>query len=141
MARKKTIKEEAKVGATKPKSKRVMLTDTIQDLYFKKGYSNDDIPWTILMSQVKTMEREHGLSDDDIRQTINYMVTFEDIDISDADTLGLVPFYVDRCRKYIVQYKENKRKANEFEFDDTVRVLVKDPTTTVNLRQKNETFD
>lgn len=138
MARKKSIKEEAKVPQ---KSKRVQLTDTIQELYFKKGYDNDDIPWATLMSQVKTMEREHKLSDDDIRQTINYMVMFENIDISDVDTLGLVPYYVDKCRKYIVQYKENKRKSKEFEFTDETNVVVKSGSSDVNLRKKCDTFD
>lgn len=135
--RKKSIKDEAKV--TK-KSPRVMLTDTIQELYFRKGYENEDIPWSMLMSQVKTMEREFGYSDDDIRQTINYMITFEDIDISDADTLGLVPYYVDKCRRYIVQYKENKRKSKEFQFDDTTNVVVKHGDV-ASIRKRNETFD
>lgn len=138
MTRKKTIKDEAKVPQ---KSKRVQLTDTIQELYFKKGYGNDDIPWAVLMSQVKTMEREHKLTDDDIRQTINYMVMFENIDISDADTLGLVPYYVDKCKRYIVQYKENKKKSKEFEFTDVTNVIVKNSSANVNIKKKHDTFD
>jgi hypothetical protein len=138
MARKKIIKEEAKIPK---KSKRVMLTDTIQDLYFRKGYDNDSIPWAGLMAQVKTIEREHNLSDDDMRLTITYMDTFENIDISDMDNLGLIPYYVDKCRKYIVKYKENKKKSKEFQFDDVTNIVVKRRDVERNIIKKHDTFD
>lgn len=137
MARKKTIKDEAKIPKKNP---RIALTDTIQDIYIKKGYDKNDIPWTVLMSQVKMMERDYNLTDDDIRQTINYMITFENKDISDMDTLGLVPFYVDKCKRYIVQYKENKRKSKEFQFDDNITVIKK-YNDNINIKKKHDTFD
>lgn len=134
--RKKTIKEDAKIPK---KSPRVALTDTIQEIYLQKGYNKEDIPWSLLMSQVKSMERDYKLTDNEIRQTINYMITFENKDISDMDTLGLVPFYVDKCKSYIVQYKENKRKSKEFEFDDEVNIVVKHGDK--SLKKRHETFD
>lgn len=142
MARKKkteNIKEETKV--TKPKkSKRTMLTDTIQKLYFDKGYNNDDIPWTLLMSQVKQMEKDGSITDDDIRETISYMVMFEGKDISDVDTLGLVPYYIDKCKKYVLQYKENKKKAKGFVFEDITNKVVKHDNE-IRLRKRHDTFD
>jgi hypothetical protein len=76
-----------------------------------------------------------------MRLTITYMDTFENIDISDMDNLGLIPYYVDKCRKYIVKYKENKKKSKEFQFDDVTNIVVKRRDVERNIIKKHDTFD
>lgn len=125
---------------TGKKSSRTLLTDLIQSLYFQKGYTNEEIPWSMLMSQVRSMEKDNKITDDTIRQTIKYMITFENIDVTDQDTLGLVPYYVDKCNKYIREYQKNLQLAKEFVFED-VTVNIAKSSCPIKINKKNETFD
>lgn len=138
MAKKKTEYQTEKPKSTATTEYR-KLTDVIQALYFAKGYTNDDIPWTLLVAQIKNMNKDH-ISYTDIKNTIQYMITFEGKDISDVDTLGLVPYYLDRARNYMLQYKEKKQNAKSFQFTEDVNKVTKH-SNSITFNRKNETFD
>jgi hypothetical protein len=122
------------------KSDYTKLTDYIQSLYFKAGaLSNDDIPWNTLMTQTKDLVKKYQLTYADILTILKYMVQLKNIDITDRDTLGLVPYYIDETNKYIQKYKEIKKTVSKFEFKEDI-ITVK-PHNQVRYKRKNENFD
>ena len=87
-----------KVSSTE-KSDYTKMTDYIQAIYLQRGI--DDPPWALLMTQVKDIVNKYHLSYIEILHILQYMVQIEGIDFSEQDTLGLVPYYIDRTDKYI----------------------------------------
>lgn len=114
------------------------LTDYIQDVYLKQGVL--DPPWALLMTQVKDIVNKYGLSYVEILHVLQYMVQIEGIDFSDKDSLGLIPYYIDRTDRYIARYKEVKQAVKNFNYDEkVVEVCPQQPN--VRYKKKNENFD
>jgi hypothetical protein len=114
------------------------LTDYIQEVYLKQGVL--DPPWALLMTQVKDIVNKYGLSYVEILHVLQYMVQIEGIDFSDKDSLGLIPYYIDRTDRYIVRYKEVKQAVKNFNYDEkVVEICPQQPN--VRYKKKNENFD
>jgi hypothetical protein len=126
-----------KVSSTE-KSDYTKMTDYIQAIYLQRGI--DDPPWALLMTQVKDIVNKYGLSYVEILHVLQYMVQIEGIDFSDKDSLGLIPYYIDRTDRYIVRYKEVKQAVKNFNYDEkVVEICPQQPN--VRYKKKNENFD
>ena len=68
------------------------------------------------------------------------MIQIEGIDITDKDTLGLVPYYVDKANRYIEKYKEIRKIVKEFKHDEQT-IAIKSNNQNYRKNKKNETFD
>lgn len=113
------------------------LTDYIQDVYLKTvGY---DPPWALFMTQIKDIKKNYDINYDEILQVLKYMIQIEEIDITDKDTLGLVPYYVNKTNKYIDTYKTIHKLVKEFEYDE--KTITVKPNSTQRKHKKNEVFD
>ena len=95
-----------KVTSTE-KNDYTKMTDYIQEIYLKRGI--DDPPWALLMTQVKDIVNKYGLNYIEILHILQYMIQIEGIDFSEKDTLGLVPYYINKTERYIERYKEIKQ--------------------------------
>jgi triacylglycerol esterase/lipase EstA (alpha/beta hydrolase family) len=132
----------SKTTVTKPKSQSekndyTKLTDYIQAVYRKQGV--DDPPWALLMTQVRNIIKNYGLSYIEILHILQYMVQIEEIDFSEKDTLGLVPYYINRTERYMTRYKEVKQTIKDFKFEEKT-VTVAPNQTKIRYKKKNETF-
>ena len=113
------------------------LTDYIQEVYLKTvGY---EPPWALFMTQIKDIKTHYDINYDVILLVLKYMIQIEGIDITDRDTLGLVPYYVDRANKYIERYKEIRQSVKEFQHNEQV-VAIKTQQSQ-RKHKKNEVFD
>lgn len=141
MPRKKST-TTSKTIVAKPKSQSekndyTKLTDYIQAVYRKQGV--DDPPWALLMTQVRNIIKNYGLSYIEILHILQYMVQIEEIDFSEKDTLGLVPYYINRTERYMTRYKEVKQTIKDFKFDEKT-VTVTPSQNNTRYKKKNETF-
>ena len=114
------------------------LTDYIQAVYLKTvGY---EPPWALFMTQIKDIKNHYGINYDKILEVLKYMVQIEGIDITDKDTLGLVPYYVNKTDRYIETYKALRKANKEFKHDEKTIVISKN-TQNQRRKKKNEVFD
>ena len=91
------------------------------------------------MTQIKDIKKNYDINYDVILLVLKYMIQIESIDITDRDTLGLVPYYVDKANQYIERYKEIRKTIKDFQYDEQI-VTIK--TNNQNRKhKKNETFD
>jgi hypothetical protein len=127
-----------KVSSTE-KSDYTKMTDYIQAIYLQRGI--DDPPWALLMTQVKDIVNKYGLSYIEILHILQYMVQIEGIDFTDKDTLGLVPYYIDKTDKYIARYKEAKKITKNFQFNEQTIVVSPQSYNHIRYKKKNEKFD
>ena len=113
------------------------LTDYLQEIYLQTvGY---EPPWALFMTQIKDIKKHYDINYDVILLVLKYMIQIEGIDITDKDTLGLVPYYVDKANQYIERYKEIRKTIKDFQYDEQI-VTIK--TNNQNRKhKKNETFD
>lgn len=113
------------------------LTDYLQEIYLQTvGY---EPPWALFMTQIKDIKKNYDINYDVILLVLKYMIQIEGIDITDRDTLGLVPYYVDKANQYIERYKEIRKTIKDFQYDEQI-VTIK--TNNQNRKhKKNETFD
>ena len=126
-----------KVSSTE-KSDYTKMTDYIQEIYLKRGI--DDPPWALLMTQVKDIVNKYGLNYIEILHILQYMIQIEGIDFSERDTLGLVPYYINKTERYIERYKEIKQITKNFEFDEHT-ITVSPQNVNVRYKKKYENFD
>ena len=61
------------------------------------------------------------------------------IDITDKDTLGLVPYYVDKTNRYMENFKLIRQSIKNFEYNENI-ITVK-PNIKKRIYKKNESFD
>lgn len=115
----------------------VKLTDYIQKIYQE---SHLEPPWVLLMSQVKYICKQYGLKYKDILSILQYMTQIEEISITDRDTLGLVPYYVEKTDRYIQKYKEVRKEIKNFEYNENT-IKIKPTEQFSNRKKKNENFD
>lgn len=138
-----TTPKKKKVSVNKvttvEKSDYTKMTDYIQEIYLKRGI--DDPPWALLMTQVKDIVNKYGLSYIEILHILQYMVQIEGIDFTDRDTLGLVPYYIDKTDKYITRYKEAKKITKDFQFNEQTIVVSPQSYNHIRYKKKNEKFD
>ena len=138
-----TTPKKKKVSVNKvttvEKSDYTKMTDYIQEVYLKRGI--DDPPWALLMTQVKDIVNKYGLSYIEILHILQYMVQIEGIDFTDKDTLGLVPYYIDKTDKYIARYKEAKKITKNFQFNEQTIVVSPQSYNHIRYKKKNEKFD
>lgn len=113
------------------------LTDYIQKIYQE---CNLEPPWALLMSQVKYICKQYGLKYKDILSILQYMTQIEEISITDRDTLGLVPYYVEKTDRYIQKYKEVRKEIKNFEYNENT-IKIKPTEQFSNRKKKNENFD
>ena len=114
------------------------LTDYLQDLYLKTvGY---EPPWALFMTQIKDIKTRYDINYDKILQVLKYMIQIEGIDITDRDTLGLVPYYVDKANRYIEDYKTIRKAIKDFTYDEKT-ITIKPSNQLQRTRKKNEVFD
>ena len=135
----KTTKNVKAVGGVlneKEKEEYRKLTDYIQLVYNNMGLYP---PWALFMTQIKDIKKNYNINYINILHIIQYMIQVENIDITDRDTLGLIPYYIDKTNMYIEQYKNHKNILKDFEFKENV-ITIK-PQTMSRFKKKNETFD
>lgn len=126
-----------KVSSTE-KNDYTKMTDYIQEIYLKRGI--DDPPWALLMTQVKDIVNKYGLNYIEILHILQYMIQIEGIDFSERDTLGLVPYYINKTERYIERYKEIKQITKNFKYDEhTITISPRD--VNVRYKKKYESFD
>lgn len=112
------------------------LTDYIQELYLELG---TEPPWALFMTQIKDIKKGYNLSYTNILHILQYMTQIEGIDIRDRDTLGLIPYFVNKTEKYIEDYKESKKIFKQFKFqEETIKINPKQFNT--RRKKKNENF-
>lgn len=113
------------------------LTDYLQEIYLQTvGY---EPPWALFMTQIKDIKKNYDINYDVILLVLKYMIQIEGIDITDRDTLGLVPYYVDKANQYIERYKEIRKTIKDFQYDEQI-VTIKINNQN-RKHKKNETFD
>lgn len=114
------------------------LTDYLQEVYLKTvGY---EPPWALFMTQIKDIKNHYDINYDEILTVLKYMIQIEGIDITNKDTLGLVPYYVDKTNKYVNEYKTIRKAVKDFEYNEKV-VTIKPSKKAQRKHKKNETFD
>lgn len=114
------------------------LTDYLQQVYLDTvGY---DPPWNLFMTQIKDIKNHYGINYDKILEVLKYMIQIEDIDITQQETLGLVPYYVDKTNKYIENYKSIRKAVKEFKHDEKI-ITIKPNSQQKRIYRKNEEFD
>ena len=124
------LKEDEKIEYRK-------LTDYIQSVYNNIGL---DPPWALFMTQIKDIKKNYKLGYIEILHVIQYMIQFEGIDITDRDTLGLIPYFIDKTNNYIEQYKQSKANFKNFTFDEKT-IFIKPTNSNARIKRKNESFD
>ena len=114
------------------------LTDYLQEIYLQTvGY---EPPWALFMTQIKDIKKHYDINYDTILLVLKYMIQIEGIDITDRDTLGLVPYYVDKANQYIERYKEIRKTIKDFQYNEQI-VTIKTNNQNNRKHKKNETFD
>lgn len=113
------------------------LTDYLQEVYLQTvGY---EPPWALFMTQIKDIKKNYDINYDTILLVLKYMIQIEGIDITDKDTLGLVPYYVDKANQYIDKYKSVHQSIKNFQYNENIITIKKQ--TTQRRCKKNENFD
>ena len=137
MARPKSVKSVVKLNDDDKVLYR-KLTDYLQEVYLKTvGY---EPPWALFMTQIKDIKNHYDINYDKILEVLKYMNQIEGIDITDKDTLGLVPYYVDRTNKYVEKYKAIRKIVKEFEPNEQT-IIIKSSKKAQRKHKKNEVFD
>jgi hypothetical protein len=114
------------------------LTDYLQEVYLQTvGY---EPPWALFMTQIKDIKKNYDINYDVILLVLKYMIQIEGIDITDKDTLGLVPYYVDRANQYIEKYKSIRQSIKDFKYDERT-ITIKSKSAIQRRHKKNERFD
>ena len=104
------------------------LLDYIQSLYLSQGYTKQQIPFKVITAQIKQiMTEDKTLNYAQLKYIIWYMVEILQMNLFDESfngtILNLVPYYINEAREFCIKCKEIKKLANEFDFDDSVRVV------------------
>jgi hypothetical protein len=137
MARPKSVKSVAKLNDDDKVLYR-KLTDYLQEVYLNTvGY---EPPWALFMTQIKDIKNHYDINYDKILEVLKYMNQIEGIDITDKDTLGLVPYYVDKTNRYIENYKSIRKAIKEFNHDENI-ITIKPSSQHKRIYRKNEEFD
>ena len=114
------------------------LTDYLQEVYLQTvGY---EPPWALFMTQIKDIKKHYDINYDVILLVLKYMIQIEGIDITDKDTLGLVPYYVDKANQYIEKYKSVRQSVKDFQYNEHT-IKIKQQNYTQRRHKKNEYFD
>lgn len=114
------------------------LTDYLQEVYLQTvGY---EPPWALFMTQIKDIKKNYDINYDVILLVLKYMIQIEGIDITDKDTLGLVPYYVDKANQYIEKYKSVHQSVKDFQYNEHT-IKIKQQNYTQRKHKKNECFD
>ena len=114
------------------------LTDYLQEVYLQTvGY---EPPWALFMTQIKDIKKNYDINYDKILQVLKYMIQIEGIDITDKDTLGLVPYFVDKTNRYIEDFKSIKQITKEFKYNENT-IIIKHNVENKHRHKKNEVFD
>lgn len=137
MARPKSIKSVIKLNDDDKVLYR-KLTDYLQEVYLNTvGY---EPPWALFMTQIKDIKNHYDINYDKILEVLKYMNQIEGIDITDKDTLGLVPYYVDKTNRYVEKYKTIRKIVKEFEPNEQT-IIIKPSQKAQRPHKKNEVFD
>lgn len=137
MARPKSVKSVAKLNDDDKVLYR-KLTDYLQEVYLNTvGY---EPPWALFMTQIKDIKNHYDINYDKILEVLKYMNQIEGIDITDKDTLGLVPYYVDKTNRYVEKYKTIRKIVKEFEPNEKT-IIIKPSQKAQRPHKKNEVFD
>ena len=137
MARPKSVKSVAKLNDDDKILYR-KLTDYLQEVYLNTvGY---EPPWALFMTQIKDIKNHYDINYDKILEVLKYMNQIEGIDITDKDTLGLVPYYVDKTNRYVEKYKTIRKIVKEFEPNEQT-IVIKPSQKAQRPHKKNEVFD
>ena len=114
------------------------LTDYLQEIYLQTvGY---EPPWALFMTQIKDIKKHYDINYDVILLVLKYMIQIEGIDITDKDTLGLVPYFVDKTNRYIEDFKSIKQITKEFKYNENT-IIIKPNVENKHRHKKNEVFD
>ena len=137
MARPKNVKSVVKLNDDDKVLYR-KLTDYLQEVYLNTvGY---EPPWALFMTQIKDIKNHYDINYDKILEVLKYMNQIEGIDITDKDTLGLVPYYVDKTNRYVEKYKTIRKIVKEFEPNEQT-IVIKPSQKAQRPHKKNEVFD
>lgn len=137
-----TIKSKPKkTSSNKEKSDYTKLTDFIQETYLNNNFEKEDIPWAYLSSQIGQITKAYSISYSDFLNILKYMVQIENIDFTDKNTLGLVPYYIDKTNQYVLKYKEVRDNIKNFEYNEKTIKIKSNQGISPRLKRKNETFN
>ena len=114
----------------KESEERKRLLDYIQMLYLNQGYSKEQIPWQMLVSQIKNILDENKTwNHAQLRYCLNYMVEIEELNLfneqSNGSILSLVPFYYTQAREFALKSQHIKQLVKDFDFEDNVITIKK----------------
>lgn len=125
-------------NTTEDKNSYRKLTDYLQEVYVETvGY---DPPWQLFMTQIKDIVKNYNIDYDQILLVLKYMVQIEGINLTDRDTLGLVPYYINKTEKYLAEYAEARKAIKEFKRDEKI-ITIKSSNQNKRPHKKNEVFD
>lgn len=138
-----TIKSKPKkTSSNKEKSDYTKLTDFIQETYLNNNFEKEDIPWAYLSSQIGQITKAYSISYSDFLNILKYMVQIENIDFTDRNTLGLVPYYIDKTNNYMLKYKQVKANVKKFQNSEKIVKISNHNQNGMQRRiKKNETFN
>lgn len=112
------------------------LTDYIQDLYLELG---SEPPWALFMTQIKDLKKNYNLTYTEILHILQYMTQIESIDIRDRDTLGLIPYFINKTQQYMEDYKESRKAFKDFKFEENT-ISISPKMTNKRYKKINEDF-
>lgn len=109
---------------------RRQLTDYIMLLYIKRGFSKYEIPWQMLMAQIKNLLTENrNFKYSSIKYTLWYMNEIENVNLFDTQSngsvLSLVPFYHEKAKLYYETTIMLKNDIQAFNIKDDKEIKVK----------------
>ena len=107
--------------------------------YIKQQWGgNDNVNWMMTAKQVKHLVEKENMTCKQIKKVMEYAITFEGHVVNEEMGLGqFFPRYVEPCRNFVKQIKENKRLAEDM--PDEV-VVVRKPSKQRRIR-KEESWD
>lgn len=111
-------------------SEREILTDYIQSLYLKVGYTKQNINWAMIGSQIKGFVDNDRYKYSGIKYTLWYMQTIKGMNLFkdgfNGSILNLIPYYYLEAKEYAIKRRDIKLAVNEFEFDNGVNLIDRD---------------
>lgn len=121
---KKKIKYEPKENTD-----RLKLTNYIQELYLNEGFSKNEIPWQMMMTQTKKMIDEYKYSYASIKYVLWYEVEILGLNLFNeqynGSILNLIPYHFQEAKDFCEKNIELKKEIENFDFTDEVIVINK----------------
>ena len=124
---------------------RRTLTDFILNIYLQQGYDKYEIPWQMIMAQLKNLMIEHKeYNYASVRYTLWYMKEIEQVNLFSEESKGsiltLLPFYYTKAKKYCEENLRLKNKLKNYDFTENV-ITINSTYQKENVKHKQLDFD